>query len=177
MLDHLLIFRMTIFNALAAAGVVWAYQMGFVTDMFGNDDSYMTYVATALFIFGTISCFSRARKISAHLDKLKRGFTPEFNGAKFIEKSAHLDDVGDIIVVVGLIGTAIGVVMMLSALAAGSLADPAKVVETATTLGEGLGTAFRSTIVSSVLWCIHIANLRMLKTATVLAVADTEALK
>ena len=174
MLDSLLIFRMTIFNALAAAGVVWAYQMGFVTDMFGNDDSYMTYVATVLFLFGTISCFARARKISAHLDRLKRGFTPEFNGAKFMEKSAHLDDIGDLIVVIGLTGTAIGVVLMLRAFDAGSLTDPAKVVETATALGEGLGTAFRSTIVSSILWCIHLVNLRMLKTATILAVEDSQ---
>lgn len=174
MLDSLLIFRMTIFNALAAAGVVWAYQMGFVTDMFGNDSSYMTYVATALFLLGTASCFSRARKISAHLDRLKRGFTPEFNGAKFIEKSAHLDDIGDLIVTVGLTGTAIGVVMMLHGFSAGSLTDPAKVVEAATALGDGLGTAFRSTIVSAILWMVHVVNLRMLKTATILAVEDSQ---
>lgn len=174
MLDHLLLFRLAIFNALAAAGVVWAYQMGFVTDMFGNDSSYMTYVAAALFLWGTVSCFSRARKVSALLDQLKRGFTPEFNGAKFTEKSAHLDDIGDLIVVIGLTGTAIGVVMMLHSFSAGSLTDPAKVVETATALGDGLGTAFRSTIVSSILWMAHIVNLRMLKTATVLLTEDAQ---
>lgn len=172
MLKNLLIYRMAIMNLLFSAGLVWAWQMGFVADMFGNDSSYMTYAAAVLFALGTVSCFARARKVSAILNVMKKGMIPEVNGAKFTEKSAHLDDIGDLIVTIGLTGTAIGVVMMLHSFNAGSLTDPAKVVETATMLGDGVGTAFRSTIVSAIAWMWHIVNLRMLKTATVLMLED-----
>ena len=174
MLNNLLVYRLMIFNFLCAAGLAWAWQMGFVADMYGNDDSYMTYAATALFGLGTVSCFARAAKVSAILNLMKKGMRPEVNGAKFTEKSAHLDDVGDLIVTAGLTGTAIGVVIMLHSFHPESLSDPAKIVETATMLGNGIGTAFRATIVSAILWMIHTVNLRMLKTATVLMLADSQ---
>jgi hypothetical protein len=174
MLRNLLIYRMAIVNILFLAGLAWAWQMGFVADMFVNDRSYMTYAATALFALGTLSCFMRARKVSAILNVMKRGMKPVVNGVKFMEKSAHLDDVGDLIVVIGLTGTAIGVVMMLHSFNAGSLTDPAKVVETASMLSDGVGTAFRSTIVSSIAWACHVVNLRMLKTAQTLMIGDAK---
>ena len=102
----------------------------------------------------------------------KKDVGQRVNAAKSIEKNAHLDDIGDLIVIVGLTGTAIGVVMMLQSFNPESLSDPAKVVETATMLGNGIGTAFRSTIVSAVVWMVHIINLRMLKTATVAMIED-----
>lgn len=172
MLKNLLIYRLMLFNLIGGAGVVWAYQRGFVTDMFFNDKSLMTYVAAALFLIGTISCFNRARKVSAILNVIKRGLMQEVNGVKFMEKNAHLEDIGNLIVTVGLTGTAIGVVMMLHSFNAGSLADPGKVVETASMLGDGVGTAFRSTIVSAIAWMWHLVNYRMLKTATVLMIED-----
>lgn len=174
MLGNLLIYRMAIVNLLLSAGAVWAWQRGFVADMFENDSSYMTYAATALFVFGSASCLARAIKVSAMLNALKSGSAIKINRVKFIEKAAHLDDIGDIIVTIGLTGTAIGVVMMLHGFKAGSLADPAKVVETAAMLGDGVGTAFRSTIVSAILWMWHVTNLRMLKTATVTMLEDAQ---
>lgn len=175
MLRNLLIYRMAIVNILFLSGLAWAWQAGFVRDMFVNDRSYMTYAAALLFAFGTASCFARACKVSVILNAMKRGMKLTVNGVKFTEKSAHLDDVGDLIVTLGLTGTAIGVVMMLNSFAAGSLTDPAKVVETAAMLGDGVGTAFRSTIVSAVCWMAHVVNLRMLKTASIMMICDAEA--
>lgn len=172
MLKNLLIYRLVIFNILCGVGVVWAWQRGFVTDMFAHDGSRMTYAAAALFGAGTLSLFWRAFKISSILNRIKAGEMVQVNSAKLIEKNAHLDDIGDLIVTIGLTGTAIGVVMMLHSFNPESLSDPSKVVETATMLGNGIGTAFRSTIVSAIVWMVHIVNLRMLKTATVLMIAD-----
>lgn len=174
MLKNLLIYRLVIFNVLCGAGLAWAWQRGFVADMYLRDDSHMTYVATALFLLGTVSLFWRAGKVSHALNRIKAGVVIRINGAKFIEKNAHLDDTGDLIVVAGLTGTAIGVVIMLHSFNPESLSDPAKVVETATMLGNGIGTAFRSTIVSSFVWMAHFVNLRMLKTATVMMLEDSK---
>lgn len=174
MLNNLLIYRLVIFNVLYAAGVAWAWQRGFVADMFINDGSHMTYVAAALFFAGTLSLFWRSIKVGGALNRLKAGASLRINAAKFTEKNAHLDDIGDLIVTVGLTGTAIGVVIMLHSFNPESLSDPAKVVETATMLGNGIGTAFRSTIVSAIVWMVHIVNLRMLKTATVLMIEDAK---
>jgi hypothetical protein len=154
-------------------GLAWAWSTGWVEDMFSHDASYMTYVAAVLLLIGTISIFLRANKVCIALNKIKAGKHVAVNGVKFTEKNAHLGDLGDIIVTVGLTGTAIGVVMMLHAFNAGSLADSAKVVQTATALGEGVGTAFRSTIVSAIAWMWHLVNYRMLRTATVLMIEDS----
>lgn len=175
MLNNHLIYRMLMFNMCCLALTYWAWGQGFVQDMFVHDASRMTYAALILFAIGTISCFARAFKVSLELNNMKAGGFSEINGVKFLEKSAHLDDIGNIIVTIGLTGTAIGVVMMLHSFSAGSLSDPAKVVETATALGEGVGTAFRSTIVSAMLWMVHIVNVRMLRTATILMIEDSRA--
>ena len=172
MLNNLLVYRLAIFNILCLAALSWAWQRGFVSDMFGNDRSYMTYAAAGLFMAGSVSCLARAAKVGSILNSLKLGGHPQVSAVKFEAKAAHLDDVGDLIVTVGLTGTAIGVVMMLHSFSAGSLSDPAKIVETATALGDGVGTAFRSTIVSAIAWCWHLDNLRMLKTATTLMLED-----
>lgn len=172
MLINLLVYRLGLFNVLCLVAGGWAWQSGFVEDMFRKDASYMTFAAAALFAMGTVSAFSRAFKVSGMLNALKRGRRFQINGVKLLEKAAHLDDVGNLIVTAGLVGTAIGVVMMLRSFEAGSLTDPAKVVETARMLGDGVGTAFRSTIVSAILWCWHIVNARMLKTATVILIED-----
>ncbi len=174
MLKNLLIYRLMIFNILCGAALVWAWQRGFVADMFLHDASYMTYIAMVLYAGGTLSLLWRAIKVSSALNRIKTGASLRINAAKFIEKNAHLDDVADLIVVVGLIGTAIGVVIMLHSFNPESLSDPSKVVETATMLGNGIGTAFRSTIVSAMVWCVHIVNLRMLKTSTVLMIEDSK---
>lgn len=174
MLNNLLIYRLLIFNVLCAAAVGWAWQRGFVADMFLRDKSYMTYAAAILFGIGTLSLFWRAFKVSHALNRIKAGATLRINATKLTEKNAHLDDIGDLIVTIGLTGTAIGVVIMLHSFNPESLSDPSKVVETATMLGEGIGTAFRSTIVSAIVWMVHIVNLRMLKTATVLMIEDAK---
>lgn len=172
MLRNLLIYRLVIFNACCLAAVAWAWQRGFIADMYGNDASYMTWAATALFAIGAASAFMRAGKTSQLLNAIKAGNRTKINGTKMLAKAGHLNDIGNLIVTAGLVGTAIGVVMMLHSFQAGSLTDPAKVVETATALGEGVGTAFRSTIVSAILWMWHIVNVRMLLTAMIVAIED-----
>jgi hypothetical protein len=172
MLNNLLLYRLMLFNILCAVALGWAWQLGWVGDMFLKDASYMTYAALALFAVGLVSTFSRAFKIGGLLNTLKRRRHISINGNKLVEKAAHLDDIGSLIVTAGLVGTAIGVVMMLHSFDAGSLTDPAKVVQTASMLGDGVGTAFRSTIVSSIFWMVHICNVRMLKTATVMLIED-----
>lgn len=176
MLNNLLVYRLLIFNILCVVALGWAWECGFVEDMFLKDASYMTYVAAGLFIIGLASIFSRALRVSGLLNRLKRARIISLNGPKLIEKAAHLDDIGNLIVTAGLVGTAIGVVMMLHSFDAGSLTDPAKVVETASMLSDGVGTAFRSTIVSAIAWMVHIVNVRMLKTATVMLIEDAKGL-
>ncbi|MDZ4818537.1 MAG: MotA/TolQ/ExbB proton channel family protein [Planctomycetota bacterium] len=174
MLNNLLIYRLVIFNFLCGAGLAWAWQRGFVADMFLRDESHMTYVATILFFIGTFSLFWRSIKVGSALNRIKAGARLHVCAAKFTEKNAHLDDIGDLIVTAGLVGTAIGVVIMLHSFNPESLSDPSKVVETATMLGNGIGTAFRATIVSAIIWMVHIVNLRMLKTATVLMIEESK---
>ena len=177
MLSNLLIYRFCIFNVLCAVVLGWAYTQGYVLDMFSKDASYMTYVAVVLFAIGTASCTARVLKISRLLNRNKitnRQFNELYpsapiSGPKLIEKHAHLDMLGDLILTVGLTGTAIGIVMMLNSFAGGINAESASQVV------DAMGTAFRSTIVSAFAWMWHEVNVRMLKTATVILVEDASA--
>lgn len=174
MLKNLLVYRLVLFNLLCAIALGWAWQKGIVLGLFLKDSSYMTYVAVVLFGLGLISTFSRAIKVSTLLNKLKRRHALAISGPKLLEKNAHIEDIGNLIVTAGLVGTAMGVVMMLDSFDAGSLSDPSKVVETAAMLSEGVGTAFRSTLVSAVVWMVHAVNYRMLRTASVMLVEDAK---
>ena len=176
MLNNLLIYRLAIFNTLCAVVFGWAWQRGFVEDMFLKDASFMTYAATALFAVGLVSTFGRAWKVSSLLNMLKRRRHISLNGHKLIEKAAHLDDIGVLIALAGLVGTAIGVVMMLHSFDIGSLTDAARVEHTASMLLNGVGTAFRSTIVATFALGVHLVNVRMLKTATVMLIEDAKGL-
>ena len=176
MLNNLLICRLMIFNILCAVAFGWAWQLGWVEDMFLKDASYMTYAALALFAVGLVSTFGRAAKIGGLLNTLKRRRHISLNGNKLIEKAAHLDDIGVLIALAGLAGTAIGVMMMLHSFDIGSLTDAARAEHTASMLLNGLGTAFRSTLVATFALGAHIVNVRMLRTATVMLIEDAKGL-
>lgn len=179
MLSNLLLFRLTIANLCGFALLTWAWTLGYVQQVFKGDISHISYVIAALFAVGLVSTFWRATKVSAALNETKAGVPTVYGrrklqaaASKMHAKSAHVGDVAEWLVTLGLIGNVIGFVIALRGVNVGAVGTAEGAQEVAAQLLMGMGVAFYSTLAGSVLALWTTINRRMLETATSLLVED-----
>ena len=173
MLRNLLIYRIAIFNACGGVMLGWAWQRGYVESAFAGDVSHLTYAIAALFLVGLISCFIRAGKISTQLNIVKQGkYVGRVNGPKTLEKIAHLSDIANWLITLGLLGTVIGFAIALSGVDQNGLASASGVQQAASKLMEGMRVAFTTTLAGGFLGMWIDINRRMIRTAAVSLVED-----
>jgi len=146
MTNNPLAYRFIIFNACAAAGIVWATKLGYVEQVFNGDISGISYGITALFIVGLISSARFVYRLPEHA-----------------AQSDHIGAIAEWLVTLGLIGNVVGFVLALHGLDANSLANGAQKV--AAQLLAGMGVAFYSTLAGAVLALWTSVNKRMIDTA------------
>jgi hypothetical protein len=172
MLKNLLLYRLAILNLSGFAFAAWAWQLGYVEAVYTGDKSRITLAITALFAVGLVSAWVRAQKIARLLNLSRQNRGLVVPGAKLLEKAAHLDDIVNWLVTLGLLGTVIGFTMALSGIDAASLTSPAGVQKVAGQLMAGMRVAINTTIVGAVLGLWLDVNRRMLRTATVSLAED-----
>jgi hypothetical protein len=172
MLKNLLLYRLAIFNLAGFAFAGWAWQLGYIEAIYAGDESRITLMITALFAVGLASAWVRAQKVSRLLNLSKENRALVVPGGKLLEKAAHLDDVVNWLVTLGLLGTVIGFAMALSGVDAESLASPAGVQKVAGQLMAGMRIAINTTIVGAVFGLWLDVNRRMIRTATVSLAED-----
>ena len=173
MLKNLLLYRLAILNLAGFAFAAWAWQLGYVEAVYAGDESRITLMITALFVVGLASAWVRARKIARLLNLSKENRALVVRGTKLLEKAAHLDDIVNWLVTLGLLGTVIGFAMALSGVDSASLASPAGVQKVAGQLMAGMRIAINTTIVGAVFGLWLDVNRRMVRTATVSLAEDT----
>lgn len=176
MLNFLLLYRLIIVNLIGFVILGFAFSKGWVMPVLDGDSTRLVYVMIALFVVFQVSLFIRAGKISALLNKTKRKAPlPAINGVKFLEKMAHLDEISDWLVTLGLLGTVIGMSIALFGVDQNSLGSPEGVKAVVTGLIGGMQVALYTTIVGGVLgfWCS--INRRILRTAAVVMLEDVKA--
>lgn len=165
MLTHLLIMRLTIFNACCAAFVVYAAKLGYVATIF-QDAHYIPHAMTCLFLVGLASTFIRGFKVSrlinAHKSYRLDGF--EKTAEKALIKQSHIYAISDWLVYAALIGTAIGILVMVPS---GATAEQMH----AATSG-GLRIALPATIMGFILALWTSVNFQMLDTAVRCLIVD-----
>jgi hypothetical protein len=174
--NHLL-YRLIIFDACALAALVWGVMAGVVWPMFATDTSGICMMIVAVFLLGKASLLGRCVKVSRVLNRLKPGgkngvnFVPgpfeRINADKFHAKQEHLSDMVEAVAILGLVGTLIGLAMVIQSL--DPAADYASAIDH---IREGGSIAVNTSIVGAVagLW-LNVGR-RMLHTATVTAIAD-----
>lgn len=183
MLKNLLIYRLTIFNALMLALVGVLGLRGYVWPMFADDGSYITYGIVALFLGVLVSTMVRARKTSRALNiwKFERRFTSDVpflmrnvrrRTDKMLEKTAHIRDAANWMVALGLIGTVVGFIVALSTVSPEAAASASGTQKTIAGLVHGMGIALNTTLVGAVAALWTEVNYRMLRTATANLVRD-----
>jgi len=173
MLSNLLVYRLLLINLMGIVLLAYAYIEGWVSVVIEGDSTGLVYAMAVLFVAFMVSLSVRAGRVSAQLNAVKRGLKPKpINGAKFLEKMAHLDEIPGWLVVLGLLGTVIGIMISLSGIDQETLLGVDGVKTAVEQLMQGMRVAFCTTIAGSVLglWCD--INRRILKTATVLMLED-----
>lgn len=173
MLTSLLVYRLIIFNIVGAVLLAFAWQRGLVSIVLDGDSTGIVYLIAGVFVVGMASLFIRAFKVSRMLDGIKRNHArPNVNRVKFLEKMAHLDDVTNWLVTLGLLGTVIGVSIAMFGLDQASLQSAEGTKRVVTNLIGGMQVALYTTIVGGILGMWMDVNRRMLKTAAILMLED-----
>lgn len=162
---NLLLYRFIILNTLFAAAAVVAWWDGLAQPIYATDASHITKAISALFAIGFGSTAYEVWRVSRCLNDAKAGGVRPGSIAerdKAYAKLAWLDDVGNWLVSLGLLGTVIG---FWIALPDGSVSIDAKGAQTAvSTLMSGMRTALGTTILGATLAIWHEINLRLLQT-------------
>jgi membrane associated rhomboid family serine protease len=164
--NHLL-YRLIIFDACALAALIWGVMAGVVWPMFATDTSGICIMIVAVFLLGKASLLGRCAKVSAAKNSQKAGEKLRLKPDSFMAKSEHLSDMVEAVAILGLVGTLIGLAMVIQSL------DPAADYATAIDdIREGGSIAVNTSIVGAVagLW-LNVGR-RMLHTATVTAISD-----
>jgi hypothetical protein len=164
--NHLL-YRLIIFDACAIAALVWGTVAGFVWPMFSTDTSRISVLIVVVFLAGKVSLFGRCAKVSAAKNSQKAGEKLRLKPDSFMAKSEHLSDMVEAVAILGLVGTLIGLAMVIQSL--DPSADYAAAIDH---IKEGGSIAVNTSIVGAIagLW-LNVGR-RMLHTATVTAISD-----
>ena len=172
---HHLLYRLLIFDVCATAALVWGLAAGFVWPLFETDTSRISFAIVAVFLIGKASLFQRVAKVSRLKNSLKGGITAwdpirKIKPASFQAKQEHLGDMVEAVAILGLVGTLVGLAMVIQSL--DPTADYAAAIEQ---IKEGGSIAVNTSIVGAIagLW-LNVGR-RMLATATTTMLADAGA--
>ncbi len=196
--DYLLFYRWLALNAVSFT-ILWLFHLnGMVAPVFLADSSYIVYVIAGLFLYGMVLCGFRVWKTSRELNYVKRGdkgklkeFADKCRQAdresvkeafeiKLFARISFIKYISSSLVMLGLLGTVIGFIMVLTNIPANGVGDAAQVGKLVGALTNGMGVALYTTLVGAItnLWLN--ANYNMLRTgvanliASILESADPE---
>jgi len=187
--DYLLFYRWLALNVVGFA-ILWVFHMnGMVVPVFLADSSYIVYVIAGLFLYGMVLCGFRVWKTSRELNWVKRGDKGKLK--EFADKSRQADResvkeafeiklfarisfvkyISSSLVMLGLLGTVIGFIMVLTNIPPNAVGDAAQVGKLVGALTNGMGVALYTTLVGAItnLWLN--ANYNMLRTGVVNLIA------
>lgn len=132
----------------------FTYKIGLYNTIFAKDESYICIVIFAIFYFMSVWCELKTWKISKSLTNPDN--FDDF-GALIPEKRKELErlvEVGwftsDLCLTLGMAGTIIGFIFMLSGFETFNVADPTSIQKLLSDLGKSMATALYTTIVGLV---------------------------
>lgn len=187
--DYLLFYRWLALNVVGFAILGVFHMNGMVEPVFLADSSYIVYVITGLFLYGMVLCGFRVWKTSRELNFVKRGDKGKLK--EFADRSRQADResvkeafeiklfarisfvkyISSSLVMLGLLGTVIGFIMVLTNIPTNAVGDAAQVGKLVGALTNGMGVALYTTLVGAItnLWLN--ANYNMLRTGVVNLIA------
>lgn len=173
--------KLIILNTCWAALVVWASVMGYTKAALDADPAHIGLVIIAVFAAGVASTAARAIEVQRSISSTanKRGWIGgerqrlSSSIRKMQIKNEHLIDFIEGLVLIGLIGNAIGFFIAFHQVDVASLGSADGITKSAANMLGGLGTAFGSTLIGCILALWTTVNYRVLATATALHLEES----
>lgn len=187
--NNLLFYRWMAFNLVGLAILLVFFVQGLVAPVFLSDSSYITYVIAVLFTYGMVLCGYRVWKTTREINAVKNGGKGKLRD--FAELSARTDResvkeafeiklfariafvkyLSSSLVMLGLLGTVIGFIIVLTQVPADAVGDTSQVGKLVAVLTHGMGVALYTTLVGAItnLWLN--ANYTILRTGVVNLIA------
>jgi hypothetical protein len=183
--NYLLFYRWIAFNLVGCTILLVFFLQGIVTPVFVADTSHLTYVIAGLFIYGMVLCGYRVWKTSHEINAVKNGgkgklrdyrrlsrqtdreSVKEAFEIKLFARIAFVRYIASSLVTLGLLGTVIGFILVLTRIPTDAVGDSEQVGKLVSVLTSGMGVALYTTLVGAItnLWLN--ANYTMLRTGVV----------
>jgi hypothetical protein len=163
-LHKLIVYRLTVFNLIGVVLLGWATYLGWPQLINSGDSTHIVWVQAGLFAIGTVSLFWRAIKLAV-LSHGEPGAAPNYDA--FVERGQHLHEISQWLVILGLVGSVIGLAMTMAGIDPSALSTAAGAEDVISKLLDHMHVAFNTTIVGGILGLWAEVNFRILKTATV----------
>lgn len=162
--DYLLFYRFLGVNLIGCMLLYLSYLNSWVAMVVEADVSNIVWIIFGTFIVGALLCGMKVFSISRETNKVRNGqlgkytdYITNLSDNEHLAEALKLKVVGRIyfvrmlaslLVSLGLIGTVVGFIMLLSGLPEASNADQAAAI--VTTMGKGMGVALYTTLVGSI---------------------------
>lgn len=165
-------FKLYVMNFAGACMISWAVWLGYVQQIFSGDVSHISSAIVVLFLLGVASVFYLARDLgklqtqhveatsSYDLRKIRQAT------ARLQIRQAHMWDLVEWLVLLSLIGNAVGFYISAQGIDPSALASTEGIVANAGKMLSGVGVAISGTIVGGIACFWTWLNVRTLDTAT-----------
>ena len=142
-IKHALFLKWWLFVTLIGVGFVFLIMQGGLNTLWENDATKLSFLLLAIFIQMTAWCGYKTWCLSRFIDEVKQE-------DHIVEKIESLMEVGwftsDLCLTIGMIGTVIGFIMMLSGFAALDVSNVKTVQDLVKALGIGMSTSLYTTL-------------------------------
>lgn len=140
---HTLFLKWWLFITMMAVGFIYSASQGFINTLWTEDSTRLSFLLLFIFLLMSIWCGYKTWTLSKFIDDKKED-------KHIVEKIEHLMEVGwftsDLCLTIGMMGTVVGFIMMLSGFATVDPNDISTVQGLIKTLGLGMSTSLYTTL-------------------------------
>ena len=142
-IKHTLFLKWWLFITIIVVGFIFAASQGFVETIWKADSTKLSFLLLIIFLKMSAWCGYKTWTLSRFIDEKKQE-------KHIVEKIEHLIEVGwftsDLCLTIGMIGTVVGFIMMLSGFTTVDTSDIKTVQDLIKTLGVGMSMALYTTL-------------------------------
>ena len=142
-IKHTLFLKWWLFITMIMVGFIFAGSQGFIYTLWTEDSTKLSFLLLFIFLQMSVWCGYKTWTLSKFIDNKEED-------KHIVEKIEHLMEVGwftsDLCLTIGMIGTVVGFIMMLSGFATVDTNDIQTVQDLIKTLGTGMSTALYTTL-------------------------------
>lgn len=154
-----MIFRFWLLNLFGFGLLLAAWWFGYVGHILAGDQTRLTVLIFAVFLAGLVVTYHRMIAIEL------QGIGTSYRQLKLLlpQQIRTTHDIATTLVLLGLIGTVLGIIVALSAVDPDSAADVTAIPLMVSTMLKGMSTALYTTLVGSILSVWTMFNYRLLR--------------